>query len=178
MLRHAGILSLIYLCLVVQSSLIVDLPEFGRPFLPAVTLVLIVAWSNPAAGIFWSGFLGSVLDCISADRLGIQLGLATILALGLQLLKPLWRSRHALPLAAIALVICAFWRLLSQMTHAVLNGRTVDPHLVLKSAVRDAMSTGIVAIVIFVIGFGLMGNILRSRNEIAAPRRRVGMAVR
>ena len=164
-----------------QSSLVADLPELGRPFLLKPSpLVLIVAWSNPAAGIFWSGFLGSVLDCISADRLGVQLGLATILAAGIAVVEaPVGGSRHALPLAVSG---CGHLRpsgvLLSQMTHAVLNGRTVDPHLVLKSAVRDATSTGIVAVVVFVIGFGLIGNILRTRNEIAAPRRRVGMAVR
>ena len=118
MLRHAGILSLIYLCLVVQSSLVADsAPELGRPFLPAVTLVLIVAQSNPAAGIFWSGFLGSVLDFVSPPTDWRTTGAGDDSGAGIAVVEA--------PVALASCVaagghgcghFCLFWRLLSQMT--------------------------------------------------------------
>ena len=139
MLRHIGILAMIYLGVVAQSSLVpTEILGMGRPFLPAILLVVIALACNATASIVWSGLLGLVLDGLSTERLGVQLALAALLGLGLQVMQSLWRSRSLVPLVAMSMILCVAWRTLSPMTHAVLSGRIVDPHLVLTDAVQDA----------------------------------------
>lgn len=177
MIRHALILLLIYGGIVLQASVVADWPGISRPFLPALLLVVIAASCGPATAILWSGCVGLMLDAISTERLGTQLGLAAILALGLQLLRSTWRSCHPLSLTVATMGIAAFWRALSPMTLAVLTGRVVDPHVVLKSAICEATSTAVVTFTCILITFGLTGNLLRSGSSDGhGPR--VGMAIR
>ena len=84
-----GILAALYVGLVVQSSFVSsDLTGVGRPFLPAALLVLIAACCETSPAILWSGLLGLALDGMSTERLGVQLALASLLGLGLQLMQP------------------------------------------------------------------------------------------
>jgi rod shape-determining protein MreD len=168
MLRHIGIIGLIYLTVALQSSVVTE--EFvaqARPFLPAILLVIIAVWCDGAAAIFWSGCLGIVLDGLSPERLGIQLSLAALLGLGLQLGKSASRSRGLLALTAAVFVVSMVWRVLSPMTCAVLAGRVVDAGAVVSSAARDATSTSVVGFVVICLGRALLAS--PSRREDAVP---------
>ena len=174
-LRHLGILALIYLCVVAQSSLgSTEATGLGRPFLPAALLVLIAATCHPTPSILWSGLLGLVLDALSPDRLGLQLAVAAMLGLGLQVLQPMWRSRSRLALVAMILLTSFAWRVLSPMCQAVLAGRVVDPQIVLTNAVQDAVWTGILGGALILVGRSLFGRGTRSRIVVANPRQRWG----
>lgn len=164
MSRHLAILLSIYLCLVVQSSIVAELPEVGRPFLPAFLLVMIAMLAHPAIAVIWSGLVGLLLDGLSVERLGVQVGLAAVLALGLQLMKPLWKSCHPLVMVAMCLTVAGFWRVLSPMTLAVLSGRVINPDPILNSAVCDAISTAVFASALFLAWFMVLGNRLRKRT--------------
>jgi len=173
LLRHLGILILIYLCVIAQTSLVsTEAAGLGRPYLPAAVLV-VIAVSCHATSILWSGLLGLVLDALSPDRLGLQLAIAAMLGLGLQVLQPMWRSRSRLALVAMVLLTSFAWRALSPMCQAVLAGRVVDPQIVLTNAVQDAVWTGIVAGVFILVGRSLFGS-SRSPIVVAPPRQRWG----
>lgn len=178
MLRHIGILAMIYLGVVAQSSLVpTEILGMGRPFLPAILLVVIALACNATASIVWSGLLGLVLDGLSTERLGVQLALAALLGLGLQVMQSLWRSRSLVPLVAMSMILCVAWRTLSPMTHAVLSGRIVDPHLVLTDAVQDAAWTAAVACLLL-LGRRLFGHRGSAEIIIAKPSPRWSAAVR
>ena len=178
-LRHIGILVLIYLGVVAQSSLVPEqLAGMGRPFLPAILLVLIAAWCEATPAILWSGVLGFVLDGLSTERLGVQLALAAMLALGMQLLRSMWSSRNRVSLLAMVLVTGFAWRTLAPMTHAVLTGHVVDPHVVLIDAARDTAATTAIAGVLILLGRGLTGRGFLNRTAITSSTPRWGTVAR
>ena len=149
MLRNVGILVMIYLGVVAHSSLVpADVMGMGRPFVPAILLVFIAAACHPNLAIVWAGFVGFLLDGLSTERLGIQVGLAAMLGLGLQLTQSLWRSRSLIAMVAMSMLVCVAWRALSPMSQAILTGRVVDPHSILTDAVQDAAWTAVVACVL------------------------------
>lgn len=179
MLRHMGILIVIYLGMAVQSSLIsADLAGIGRPFLPAALLVLISACCEAPSAILWSGVLGLILDGMSTERLGVQLAVAALLGLSLRLMQPMWRSRSLLAFVAMILLTTFAWRALSPMTQAMLSGRVVDPQVVLKDAARDAAWTAILAGVLILVSRGLVGDRSRNRIMVASSSPRWGTAGR
>jgi len=157
-LRHVGILVMIYLGVVAHCSLVpADVMGMGRPFLPAILLVFIAAACHPTLAIVWAGFVGFLLDGLSTERLGIQVGLAAMLGLGLQLTHSLWRSRSLVALIAMSMLACVTWRALSPMTQAILAGRVANPHSILTDAVQDAAWTAVVACVLM-LGLRLFSN--------------------
>ncbi len=170
---------MIYLGVVVQSSLVPgDLAGMGRPFLPALLLVLIAAGCDATPAILWSGVLGLLLDGLSTERLGVQLALAALLGLGLQLMRPLWSSRSVLSLVAMVMLTGLAWRMLAPMTQAVLAGRVVDPQTVLIDAVQDAAWTTAIAAVVILLGRGLIGHGVRARMMVSNPSPHWGTAAR
>jgi cell shape-determining protein MreD len=177
-LRQAGILILIYASIVAQTSLLTDWTSASKPFFPALVLVMIAASSHPAVAVFWSGFAGLILDGVSTERLGVQLGLATILALGLQLFRSIWGSCKVLPLCAAVLTVTTFWKALSPMTYAVLTGRVIDARLALNSAVHEAVATAVVAVLVSFVWRALMRNSWRSGISSESTRRQNAFAAR
>jgi rod shape-determining protein MreD len=170
---------MIYVGVVAQSSLVpAELAGMGRPFLPALLLVLIAVRCDATASILWSGLLGFVLDGLSTERLGVQLALAAMLGLGLQLMRSMWKSRRLVNLVATVMVTCLAWRTLGPMTQAVLAGRTVDPYVVLMDAVQDAAWTAAIAAVLLLLGRGLAGQSARARMMVANPNADWGTATR
>lgn len=177
MLRHVGILVMIYLGVVAHCSLVpADIMGMGRPFLPAILLVFIAAACHPALAIVWAGFVGFLLDGLSTERLGIQVGLAAMLGLGLQLTHSLWRSRSLVAMIAMSMLACVTWRALSPMTQAILAGRVVDPHSILTDAVQDAAWTAVVAFALM-LGLRLISH-GPSESVVKRPAQRWSPAVR
>lgn len=173
MLRHVGILLMIYLGLVLQTSLVpVESAGVGRPFLPAILMVLIAVGCEATSSILWSGVLGLMVDGLSTERLGIELALAAMIGLGLQWLRPLWRSNSPLALVSMILLTCAIWRIASPMAHAALTDRAIDVHLVLTDAVQDSMWTAVIGGVVILMGRGLVGYSSRTKwiNPSPGPR--------
>lgn len=177
MLRHIGILAMIYAGVVAQTSLIPEeLAGPGRPFLPAILLVVIAASCDATPALLWSGLLGLMLDGLSTERLGIQLTLATFLALAMQLMRPLWGSRSLLALVAMVVLTCLAWRMLSPMTLAVLSGRVVNPEDAFKHAIQDGVWTTLLGSIVILIFRGVFAPGSRVRTA-PQPSRNTGWSV-
>lgn len=158
-LRHVGILLMIYLGLVLQTSLVpAETAGMGRPFLPAIVMVMIAVWCEATPSILWSAILGLLIDGISAEHLGIELALAALLAWGLQCLRPAWQSHSLLALVSMFMLTCVTWRIAGPMTHAVLAGRVIDIHPVLTDAVQDSAWTAVIGGAVILVGRGLVGH--------------------
>ena len=171
-LRHFGIIGLIYLTAALQSSVMTDEllgASWGtsRPYLPAVALVVIAASCEGTLAIVWSASLGLLLDGLSTERLGMQLSLASLFGLGLQLGKSLTRARGALVLTATVFGLTVMWRAMSPMTCAVLAGRVVDPSTVMSAAMNSAATTAVAGFVLIVLGRAIFGT--SSRHKETAP---------
>lgn len=167
---------MIYAGVIAQTSLVsADLP--GRPFLPAILLVLIAACSEPTPAILWSGLLGLILDGLSMERLGVQLAMASLLALGLQMFRPLWNSRSLLALVAMIVITCMAWRMLSPMTLAILGGRAVNPNQIFRDAVQVTCWTLLAGGILVLIGRGMFGNSGGDRKNAPRPAAKSGWTV-
>lgn len=168
MLRHVGILILIYLGVVAQCSLVPQATAVGRPFLPAYVLVMIVVSCESNLSLVWAALLGLVLDGLSTERLGVQLGLAALLAFSLQMLRPIWQSRSLLSVVSMVLLISVAWRVLAPTVQAAIADRAVDPHVLLTDAVQDAAWTAAVSALLILLVRGLCGH--RARHTFAVSR--------
>ena len=169
MLRFVGALVTIYVGVVAHCSVVpTEVAGMGRPFLPALILVVIAAACDASLSILLAGLLGLILDGLSTERLGVHLALAAMLALALQLLQPMWRSRSALGLIAMTIVICLAWRMLAPMALAMLSERKVDPHALLTFAIQDAAWTAAVATVLILLARGMVGQ--KSQVRVANER--------
>ena len=169
MLRHIGILILIYLGLVAQCSLVPQATIVGRPFLPAFILVVIVAACEPNLSLLWAALLGLALDGLSTERLGLQVAIAAMLAFGLQLMRPIWQSRSLLSLVSMVLLTSVTWRLLVPTMQAALADRAVDPHVLLTDAVQDAAWTAGVSAALILLVRGLFGQRARPAFAVSRP---------
>lgn len=158
MLRFLGALVTIYVGVVAHCSLVpAEVGGMGRPFLPALVLVIVAAACDASLSILLAGFLGLILDGLSTEKLGVHLALAAMLALTLQVLQPMWKSRSALGLIAMTIVTCLAWRMLAPLAFAMLADRKVDPHALLTFAIQDAAWTAAVATVLILLARGLVG---------------------
>lgn len=179
MLRFLGLLAMIYLSVVAQSSLVpAGSGGIGQLFLPALMLVVIAAYCGATLSLLLSGLLGLMLDGLSTERLGVHLAIAALLAFSLQLLQPLWRSRSVAALVAMVLLICAAWRMLAPVACAIAVGRTVDPHRVMTIAVQDAAWTAAAAFLLILAGRGLIGRRADASTTAAGVSPRWGTAAR
>ncbi|MEK6257539.1 MAG: rod shape-determining protein MreD [Planctomycetota bacterium] len=166
-MRQVFIACSIYLAVALQSSAIVgELPPNCRPFLPALTLVVIGFWSEGAAAIAWSAFLGLLLDGLSPERLGVQMSLAAAIGWGLQVVKSNSRSRGVVSVTAIVFVVALLWRVASPLVCSALSGRVVDPLAVVAMAVVEASVTAGLA-GLLVCGGRLLsgGSVVRDRSH-------------
>ena len=155
-MRQVFIACSIYLTVALQSSVIVgELPANCRPFLPALTLVVIALWSEGATAIVWSAVVGLLLDGLSPERLGVQMSLAAVVGWGLQAVKSNSRSRGVVSVMAAVFVVALLWRAVSPFVYGALSGRVVDLLAVLAMAVVEASVTAVLAGV-FVCGERLL----------------------
>ncbi len=149
MLKVCSILSSIYIAVAVQGSAIVgEGSMWCRPFLPALALVAILFWSEGVAAVLWSACLGLLLDGLSLDRLGVQMGLAALLGCGLQVAREQRRSIGAVTFVGMVLVVTFAWRVAAPFMLGLLDGRTTDVSGVFAAAVVEAVATAGLAAVI------------------------------
>lgn len=158
-----------YLGVVAQCSLVPQATAVGRPFLPAFVLVMIVVSCESNLSLVWAAILGLVLDGLSTERLGVQLGLAALLAFGLQLMRPVWQSRSLLSLVSMVLLTSVAWRVLAPTVQAALVDRAVDPHVLLTDAVQDAAWTAGVSALLILLVRGLVGYRTRPAFAVSRP---------
>jgi len=168
-LRHVGILILIYLGVVAQCSLVPLTTTAGRPFLPAFVLVMIVISCESSLSLIWAAVLGLVLDALSTERLGVQLALVAMLAFGLQLMRPIWQSRSLLSIVSMVLLSCAAWRLLVPTMQAAIADRAVDPHVLLTDAVQDSVWTAAISAMLILLMRGVFGHRPRPAFAVSRP---------
>ena len=83
--RHLLTAGLIYLSLALQSSLAGELLlSHSQPWFPGIMLVVCVILHPGSAGLMWGALLGLGVDCLSGERLGVQVILVTIVGLMLR----------------------------------------------------------------------------------------------
>lgn len=178
MLRFLGMLGFIYVGLVLQSGVIADVPEPGRPFLPAILLIVAAGAFDPLVAMLLAGIIGFLLDGLSTDKLGIQLTVTVLLGFGLQLVFPLWRSKGLLALSAMTMLTCLIWRLATPYVYATLAGQSLDPHAVMTRAIQEAVGTAVVGALLILIWRGTIGHRPRRRESVRAVKTAWQMATR
>ena len=150
MLKAFSILCLIYLAVATQGSVVTaEGPMWCRLFLPALALVAIAFWSEGPAAIAWSACLGLLLDGLSLDRLGVQLGLATLLGCSLQIVREQRRTNGVATFIGMVFVVTFVWRAASPFVLGLLDGKTTDVSGVIAMSLVEAVATtGLAAVIV------------------------------
>jgi rod shape-determining protein MreD len=145
--RHLVIACLIYLTLVLQSSFASDLAFHGfRPWLPGIALVACVLLHDGAASLMWSSLLGLAVDSLSAERLGLNVAIATLVAMGLLITRQEIRSFGVVLTGIFVLIGTIGWRVASATTLGLLNEQTLNTPQLLMSELGSGVYTGVVTI--------------------------------
>ena len=172
-MRQVFIACSIYLTVALHCSAIVgELPPNCRPFLPALTLVVIGLWSEGAAAIVWSASLGLLLDGLSPERLGIQMSLAAAVGWGLQVLRSNSRWRGVASVTVIVFVVALLWRVASPLIYSALSGRVADPLVIPAMAVVEAgVTAGLAGLLVCGDRWLLGGSVAGDRAQPGHARR-------
>jgi len=154
-MRTLSILCSIYLAVAFQTTFTgSDVSATCRFFFPALALIVIGLLSHQVATIFWSGFLGLILDGLSPENLGLNLAIATGLGFGLQRFVA---SRKSLGLIHVMLAVSAIvvvWRTVGPLVGSLLVNRTIDVTSVMAVALVESLPTACLAgLAVLVSGF-------------------------
>lgn len=120
-MRHVFLPVLIYLGVVLQSTLVPLLPEEMRLSVPSLVLLGLGTIAPPSLAIAGAGLLGLALDGLSTERLGVQMGLATGLAWLVQRLRTSGLLRGPVGIGLAAGLVAMTWRCLAGL-HAASRG--------------------------------------------------------
>jgi rod shape-determining protein MreD len=115
MLRHMATACLIYLTLLLQTGIAVDLTMHHdcKPWFPGIALIICVLLHEGPASLVWSATLGLATDGLSGERLGFHTVIVTIVAMGLLAAKQDIRSFGTLPIIVFIFVGTFAWRTFS-----------------------------------------------------------------
>jgi len=164
MLRHLAIASLIYVALVLQPGLPVELSMAGaRPWIPGMALVLCLMLAEGSASLIWVSILGLGVDCLSGERLGVHIVVATAVAAGLQVFQS--SSRFVRPAAVSIAVLTGtfFWKFAVTALHALLAHRTLDWPSVATAASGDAVYTAVLVLLVLIVSRAAWASIFPER---------------
>ena len=178
--RHLLIVCLIYTSLVTQSSLAADVVLFGfRPWFPGIVLMACTLLHQGGNSLVWAALLGLSVDCLSGERLGVNVVTATLVAAGMTSLKT------EVPVTGTAtIVLFVFtgtigWRVASATVHCLLANRMIDGLQILISASGSGLYTAIVTLgVLLVVQLPRFAIRSRSRSTPIALTNRWSMLTR
>lgn len=151
--RQLIVAGLIYLALVLQTTVIGDFPDIAfRPWLPGLILVVCIRFSDDAAGLVWSAILGLGVDCLSTERLGIQLTIAVLIAVGTQQMLTDKPSMGIVTTGFLVFAATLIWRGIACVTQGILVRQPIELFDVTLSACGSGCATAGLAIALMVLG--------------------------
>ena len=161
--RHLATACLIYLSLVLQSSFAANLAIYGaRPWFPGIVLVMCAFRHDNTGSLLWSAVLGLAVDGVSAERAGVHVAIATLIATFLVIARQDIRSCGSLLAGAFALISTLLWRSGSTMTFSLLAAQTPDLTPMLLSIFGDSVYNALMTI-------GFLSLVQIARNRIRKP---------
>ncbi len=169
MFRQLIIAALVYTSLVIQSGLGTDLQVLGlQPWLPGLGLVACALLIKGASSLCWAGLWGLGVDCLSGEKIGVNLVVATIVASSLLALRTDGRSPGLVGTVMYVLVGTFLWRGGAAIAHGFLNHRPVDFEQLLVRALIEGVSTGGIAVSVLIIG-RLVINVISPSRYSSVP---------
>ena len=139
-MSHLVTACLIYISLIAQSCVASDLAfHHFRPWFPGIVLAISVLLHAETAGLIWAGILGLAVDCLSGERLGVNLVISTFVAMGLMMTRHDIDSNRPVLLCVFVFAGTLLWRFVSMSTRAVLDGRDAMIHDIFTIAFGDSI---------------------------------------
>lgn len=148
---------LIYSGLVAQSTLVPMLPAEIHPCVPALVLLGIGLTTPPSMAIAWSGVMGFALDALTSGRMGIQMGLAALIAWWLQSVRKTWLMRSPVTLGCVAAALAIGWRGLVGVIQAACESRWERVPAAWQTAGPEGLTTALLMCSVTLVVRGLSG---------------------
>ena len=162
--RHLLTAGLIYLSLALQSSLAGELLlSHSQPWFPGIMLVVCVILHSGSAGLMWGALLGLGMDCLSNERLGVQVILVTIVGLMLRSCTRKGATFGALLTGALIFLATLCWRGLSATTLGLLENQQFHSEWWLKGCKDGVYSALLVTSVLLFMN--LLKNGIKRREQ-------------
>jgi rod shape-determining protein MreD len=163
--RHLAVATLVYLSVVVQSSLATSLSINGLvPWFPGIVLIVTILLHADVETLAWSASLGLIVDCLSAERIGTNMVITTFVSASLLFIIPDDRSLGAIMMGIYVFFGTWAWRLLSVVAQDVLENAQLDLFPILLSELGSAIYTAMIAVVTMALMTSI-GRSIRKRGE-------------
>ncbi len=115
--------------------------DLFRPWLPGIVLVASVVLTEGMVSVIWAGILGFGVDCLSIERLGVHLVVATAVAVGIILVRNDERPHGVILFGSLVFSATFLWRSLAAVIHGILDRSAFDFSSVSGFALIEAIST-------------------------------------
>jgi cell shape-determining protein MreD len=144
---------LVYLSLVLQTSLASDVALGAfQPWLPGVSLALCLMLTDATATLFWAAVLGFGVDCLSGQRLGVHVVVATVVTTGLLMFRTDRRPVGIVAFGTLVLAGTFLWRTLSVLAQGMLDRQMIDAAVISVSGIYSALvAIGLLLVIRFII---------------------------
>lgn len=167
--RHMATACLIYLSLVLQSSVAAILVLYGfKPWFPGIALAACVLLHNGSTSVVWAALLGLAVDGLSAERLGLHAIMVTFSAMALLIARQEIQSMETTLTGLFVLAATFAWRGLSAIALGLLNNQSMAWYGLLISEFGSGVYTASIAM-------GLLGLVdltkrgMRRRRDSTLP---------
>lgn len=164
MLRHLTMATVIYVALVMQPSLPPELSVAGsRPWIPGIALVICLVLAEGSTSLIGASVLGLGVDCLSGERLGVHVMVATAVAAGVLAMKS--SARFAGPVAVSTAVLAGTfaWKTTATVLYTLLGRRPIDWPNTARASLNDAIYSAIVVLFILITGRAIWASIFPER---------------
>lgn len=144
--RQMATACLIYLSLVMQSSLAVELAVYEiKPWFPGIALAACVLLLDGPASVIWAALLGLAVDGLSAERLGLHAIMVTFVATGLLMVRKEIRSMKTMLSGCFVFAGTYAWRGLSVITMGLIGRQPISIHEILILEFGSGVYTALIA---------------------------------
>lgn len=169
MMRHLTIVAMIYLSLVFQPCFAadIDLVSF-RPWFPGLAMVACVLLTEGALRLVWVGLLALCVDCLSGDRLGLHVIVATLIATALIVIRADSRSASVALTGMLVFSGTFLWQCTAAIAHGFIDRQPFDLEQLVLPALRDGISTVAIALCVLLTG-RLLRNAIRPQRTSSLP---------
>ena len=167
-LNHLATACVVYLALLLQTSIAFDLTLFAdyRPWFPGIALVVCVLIHDGPASLIWSAVLGLATDGLSSDRPGFHTMIVTVVAMVLLSAKHDIRSFGSILIALFVFAGTFLWQSLSVIAISLSTGQLQNLPRALRCELGNAVYT--LLLIWFLLTFvGLIR--LRKRESSSIP---------
>lgn len=164
MVRHLAIAWMVYAALVLQPGASGDIAiRCFCPWIPGIVVVACALVFEGPASLIWAAILGLGVDCLSVNRPGIHLVLATLTVSGIAALRSDHRSAGVISVGVLVFGASFVWRMAASVVNALLDRHPFDIANLASSASGDGGGTALIAIA-GMVGWRLTISAFRSQN--------------